>query len=99
MLGGRVTTTTARVGSRVVSNCCDPTSYRRFFNRREAERHARGYSRKGLDPMASSMVRYLVSRGVEAADVLDVGGGVGAIQLELLKAGAAKRVNVELSSG
>ncbi|MFB3051745.1 MAG: class I SAM-dependent methyltransferase [Acidimicrobiia bacterium] len=97
--GGRVTTTTARVGSRVVSNCCDPAPYRRFFNRKEAERHARGYRRKGLDPMASSMVQYLVSRGVEAADVLDVGGGVGAIQLELLKAGAAKSVNVELSSG
>ena len=49
--------------------------------------------------MASSMVKYLVSRGVEGADVLDVGGGVGAIQLELLKAGAAKTVSIELSSG
>ena len=49
--------------------------------------------------MASSMVKYLVSRGVEGADVLEVGGGVGGIQLELLKAGVAKTVNIELSSG
>ena len=49
--------------------------------------------------MASSMVEYLVARGVEGADLLEVGGGVGAIQLELLKAGVAKSVNVELSSG
>ena len=49
--------------------------------------------------MASSMVKYLVSRGVQGADVLEVGGGVGAIQLELLKAGIARSVNIELSSG
>ena len=49
--------------------------------------------------MASSMVEFLVSRGVDGADVLEVGGGVGAIQIELLKAGVAKSVNVELSSG
>ena len=49
--------------------------------------------------MASSMVEYLVSRDVQGADVLEVGGGVGAIQLELLKAGAASTVGVELSSG
>ena len=49
--------------------------------------------------MASSMVDYLTSRDVEGADVLEVGGGVGAIQLELLKAGVAESVNVELSSG
>jgi magnesium-protoporphyrin O-methyltransferase len=31
--------------------------------------------------------------------VLDVGGGIGAIELELLAAGAARATNVELSSG
>ncbi|TDI54771.1 MAG: SAM-dependent methyltransferase [Acidobacteria bacterium] len=49
--------------------------------------------------MASSMVDFLVSRGVEGADVLEVGGGVGAIQVELFKSGVAKSVNVELSAG
>ena len=49
--------------------------------------------------MASSMVEHLVAQGVEGADVLEVGGGVGAIQLELLKAGASSTVSVELSSG
>ena len=93
------TARTPLVGSRVLSNCCDSTPYRRFFNRKEAEKNVRGYRRKGLDPMASSMVEYLVSRGVEGADVLEVGGGVGAIQVELLKAGVAKSANVELSSG
>ena len=81
-----------------MSSCCDPTPYRRFFNRKEAERNVRAYRRKGLDPMASSMVEYLISRDIEGADVLEVGGGVGAIQIDLLKAGVAKTINVELST-
>ena len=87
------------VGCRVVSNCCDPAPYRRLFDREEAEKNATGYRRKGLDPMALSIVEYLVSQGVEGADVLEVGGGVGAIQLELLKAGVVRSANIELSSG
>lgn len=59
----------------------------------------RAYRRKGLDPMASNMFRYLTSRGVDGSDVLEVGGGIGVLQLELLKAGARSSVNVELSAG
>jgi 2-polyprenyl-3-methyl-5-hydroxy-6-metoxy-1,4-benzoquinol methylase len=43
------------------------------------------------------MVGFLARRGVRGATVLDVGGGVGAIGLELLKAGAARVLTVELS--
>jgi len=49
--------------------------------------------------MASSILRYLKSEGVQETEVLEVGGGIGAVQVELLKAGAARSVNVELSSG
>ncbi len=59
----------------------------------------RSYRKRGLDPMAMGMVDFLVSSGVDGADVLEVGGGVGAVQIELLKAGVAKTVNAELSSG
>jgi methyltransferase family protein len=43
------------------------------------------------------MVDFLESRGIEGASVLEIGGGVGDIQIELLKAGAARAVNLELS--
>ena len=43
------------------------------------------------------MVEFLELRGIEGATVLEVGGGVGEIQLELLKRGAARAVNLELS--
>ena len=43
------------------------------------------------------MVDFLRDRGMAGASVLEIGGGVGAIQLELLKAGAGHATNLELS--
>jgi magnesium-protoporphyrin O-methyltransferase len=83
----------------MVVHCCDPVSYRRFFNRKEAQRRLRAYRRRGLDPMATSMVDYLKTQAIEGVELLEVGGGVGDLQVELLKAGVARSVNVELSSG
>jgi hypothetical protein len=43
------------------------------------------------------MISFLRENGIEGASVLEIGGGIGAIQLELLKAGAARATNLELS--
>ena len=43
------------------------------------------------------MVAFLRERGIEGRTLLEVGGGVGAIEIELLRAGADRAVNVELS--
>ena len=43
------------------------------------------------------MVAFLEHRGVEGATVLEIGGGIGEIELELLQRGAARAVNLELS--
>lgn len=43
------------------------------------------------------MVGFLRGRGLERGSVLEIGGGVGAIQIELLQAGAAHATNLELS--
>lgn len=82
-----------------MSDCCNPTGYQDFFNEREARRNLRAYDRRGLDNMAATTVEYLLSRGMEGKTVLEVGGGIGAIQVELLREGAASTVNVELSAG
>jgi magnesium-protoporphyrin O-methyltransferase len=58
---------------------------------------AKRYRKRGLDKPAGRMVAFLESRGLDGATVLEVGGGVGEIQLELLKRGAARTVNLELS--
>jgi magnesium-protoporphyrin O-methyltransferase len=77
--------------------CCSGKGCDEFFDERVARRDARRYGRKGLDGNARRIVELVRRRRVEGKTVLEVGGGVGAIQLELLQAGAKRTVNVELS--
>jgi len=77
--------------------CCAAEGCDEFFNERVARRDARRYRRKGLDGNARRIVELVELRGVEGKTLLEVGGGIGAIQLELLRAGAARAMNVELS--
>lgn len=79
--------------------CCAPSGYAELFSEKQARRDARRYRRRGLDKAAQWIVDTVRSRGVEGATVLEPGGGVGAIQIELLKAGAVRSVVVELSPG
>ena len=80
-----------------MSDCCTPKGYRSIFSERMARADARRYRRKGLDKTSRRIVDFLKAQGVEGRTVLEVGGGIGAIQLELLKAGAARAVSVELT--
>jgi magnesium-protoporphyrin O-methyltransferase len=80
-----------------VAGCCDPRGCDQFFSAGFARRVAKRYRKRGLDRTARHMVEFLQSRGLDGATVLEVGGGVGEIQLELLKRGAERTVNLELS--
>jgi magnesium-protoporphyrin O-methyltransferase len=80
-----------------MDGCCDPGGYDTTFGDRFSRHLARRYRTRGLDPTATRMVQFLRDHGVEGATVLEVGGGVGAIQLELLRHGAARATNLELS--
>jgi len=81
-----------------VSTCRGP-AYNRFFGARHARRDARRYRKHGLDETAQRLVDELAGRGVDGASVLEVGGGIGDLGLELLGHGAERAVVVELSNG
>jgi magnesium-protoporphyrin O-methyltransferase len=76
--------------------CC-ASDYRRFFNRKFARRDLDRYRRRGLSATERDLVT--ICCNVEGATVLEVGGGIGALQLALLDRGAARATNVELSGG
>jgi magnesium-protoporphyrin O-methyltransferase len=80
-----------------LANCCDPRGCDQFFDGRFAGRVARRYEQRGLDRNARRIVEFLERQGIEDATVLEIGGGVGEIQIELLKRGAAHAVSLELS--
>jgi Methyltransferase domain len=83
----------------VVKCCQAPSGYEELFSEKQARRDARSYRRKGLGGPARWIVDVVRGPGLAGATVLEPGGGVGAIQIELLKAGAARSTVVELSPG
>lgn len=68
-----------------------------MFSPRRAQAQADRYRRRGLDSTSRRIVELLMRRGVAGRTLLEVGGGVGAIQIELLKAGLASAVSIELT--
>jgi 2-polyprenyl-3-methyl-5-hydroxy-6-metoxy-1,4-benzoquinol methylase len=80
-----------------MANCCDPRGCDRFFGGRFARRMAGRYRKRGLDATARRMVGFLEQQGIAGATVLEIGGGVGEIHLELLRRGAERAISLELS--
>lgn len=80
-----------------VPECCDPKGYEDTFGDRFAERIVRRYRRRGLNRTQRRVVGFLTQRGVDGASLLEIGGGVGEMQLELLERGVAHVTNLEIS--
>ena len=78
-------------------NCCTPAGYESFFGA-QVERDARRFRRKGLTGTAAWLRDALVGEGVDERSVLEIGGGIGSMQIELLEAGASRAENVEVVS-
>lgn len=79
-----------------MSSCC-ARGCDEMFDEKLARRLAKRYRKRGLDGSSQRVVDFVVGRGVEGKTVLEIGGGLGEIQLELLKAGAARATTLELS--
>jgi magnesium-protoporphyrin O-methyltransferase len=80
-----------------VTDCCNGRGCDSFFGDRFSGRAAKRYRKRGLDKNARRIVAFLEQRGIRDAAVLEIGGGIGEIQIELLTHGAAHAVNLELS--
>lgn len=78
-------------------DCCDPGDYTSVFSGRFARRRARRYHRRGLTPAAARIVDFAATN-IEGSTVLEIGGGVGELHVELLQRGATHVTNLEISS-
>ena len=65
---------------------------------RMAAKDLKRYRKKGADKTTRLLLDALKSEGLEGMTVLDIGGGVGVLQHELLKAGAKEASSVDASS-
>ena len=82
-----------------MGDCCNRPGYQTVFSDRFARRVARAYRKRGLSRTQLRMVSFLSERGLRDASVLEIGGGVGELQLELLYRGARAVTNLEISTG
>jgi magnesium-protoporphyrin O-methyltransferase len=62
------------------------------------EEDLKAYRRGKQSPTTTMLIRELLRRGVGGSTLLDIGGGIGEIPLELLAGGAASATNVEIST-
>ena len=69
-----------------------------FYHQKKAASELRRYREKGPIPSTKALIDALVAESVEGATVLDIGGGIGAVQHELLAAGAAHVTSVDASA-
>jgi 2-polyprenyl-3-methyl-5-hydroxy-6-metoxy-1,4-benzoquinol methylase len=67
-----------------------------MFGRKPAQREARRFRKRGLRGSAKALAK--LAGDVRGESVLEVGGGIGAIEIELLDSGAARATNVELAA-
>lgn len=79
-----------------MDGCCD-VDYDEHFSADEARRDLGDYRQNGATGSTRRLLDALIAEGVEAQTLLDIGGGVGVLQLELLKAGMASAVDVDAS--
>ena len=80
-----------------MGECCDGHGYQETFGEGFARRMSRRYHQRGLSRTQQRLVDFLAERGLEGATVLEIGGGIGEIQVELLRRGAASATNLEIS--
>jgi magnesium-protoporphyrin O-methyltransferase len=69
-----------------------------FYNQKHAASQLRKYREKGPIASTQTLIDALKTEGVQDATLLDIGGGIGAIQHELLAAGAAHATSVDASA-
>lgn len=79
-------------------SCCRP-DYDKAFDARSARQQALNYRHDGATGTTRRLLEAIRAAGdIGGATVLDIGGGIGIIGLELLGAGAASAVEVDASA-
>ncbi len=79
-------------------DCCTQRGLNQVFTPRIARAELNNFRKKGLAKRDRILTRAIVERGVQDARVLEIGGGIGGLQIELLRAGAARTVDVDIAA-
>ncbi|MCH7763350.1 MAG: methyltransferase domain-containing protein [Candidatus Marinimicrobia bacterium] len=68
-----------------------------MFDKKTALKELKRYRKKGPHKTTRMLLKAIQKKGIKGLDFLDIGGGIGAIQNDLIKEGAANGTNIEAS--
>jgi len=79
------------------SHCSQCAGIESEFDQKTATKELLAYRKEGPVKTTRILIDALLAGGISEMTLLDIGGGIGAIQHELLKAGASSCIDVEAS--
>ena len=79
-------------------SCCQCQGIENMFDKKAAKRQLKRYLKKGPSKTTNMLLDAIHKIDVQGLDFLDIGGGIGAIQYDLIKAGASGGTSIEASS-
>ena len=82
---------------RLAPCCSDADCQRLEYQGADAEDDLADWLEYGPRDTTQELIDVLVDHGVEGAEILDVGAGVGMVHVALLEAGAARATDIDLS--
>jgi magnesium-protoporphyrin O-methyltransferase len=83
---------------RDIMDCCQCQGIERLFGHEVAAKELRHYRKHGAIKTTRVLIDALKAQGVAGMTLLDIGGGIGSVQHEVLGAGASGATMVEGSS-
>ncbi len=78
--------------------CCGPKPCESQFDRKLAARELKNYRAHGPEPTGRALIHLLRRALKDGSTLLDIGGGIGAIQYDLLEAGVREVTAVDAST-
>ena len=82
--------------SSIQEHCCGADV---FFDRKMAKKQYRQYIKKGPSRVTAKIIQQLTNQTIEGKSLIDVGGGIGALQWWFLQMGGAQTTAIDASSG
>jgi magnesium-protoporphyrin O-methyltransferase len=80
----------------IKEHCCGADL---FFNKKMAAKEYKNYLKKGPSKATSKIIDQLAEKDVAGKSLVDVGGGIGALQWWFLKKGGKHTTDIDASSG
>jgi 2-polyprenyl-3-methyl-5-hydroxy-6-metoxy-1,4-benzoquinol methylase len=80
----------------IKEHCCGAD---KFFNKKTAAKEYRTYLKKGPSRVTARIIKQLESHDVTGKTMVDVGGGIGALQWWFLQNGGTQTIDIDASTG